>query len=76
MRVKFRFVGDPPAPGGVTAKYVTAFGVRFPTNGRPIFVESERAIRKLRGNSHWQEVKQRATSKPITQTFDGLEADE
>jgi len=51
---KFKFIGDPNNEE-IIPDVVTAFGVDF-KKGKASEVKSERAIGKLRGNSHFKEV--------------------
>lgn len=52
---KFKFIGDPKTKE-VMKDSVDAFGVTF-NKGKASEVEDEKVIAKLRGNSHFSEVK-------------------
>lgn len=63
MTAHFRFVGD-PRHDGHGPDNVSVLGHTFVKNGEPTEVSDETAIRKLRGNSHFAELRKVAALEP------------
>lgn len=72
----FQYIGDQRAKEPNNPREITLFGARFKLDGDPVEVSDADAVRRLRGNSHFQEMEKIANDRPQKSDGESDDADD